>query len=516
MEGGRQSLLHARLGRSLALMFLVMASLCYGIAELVPGRFATIDDEFFKAAGRNWAMTGRFAAPEITGFLPVGPPLDEVYFTYPPLYTFLYGVYTKYVGFGPRRSIAYDVLIHITLIWTVFFAIRAIFGVPLIIAVLAAILAIPLGTVGRPDELGIIFALAAAITLSSSLRSWRVSCSGIFLGLCACTSLGAVTFLAVPIVLNACWVHRDNVKRVDLGWLAGGAILSVTASILPILLNHPNAYHQLMAHVGNQSALLGLLTGRGWAAEYFLSRWILGLQLGYGYLALSFGLLLFAAFGLWLTKSRRKQINSHILAAMISLLALAVLLPGKFVYAWFPGVWLLVACVALGYELHECLGVRKKLLVYACGACIWMAGAAPYLRMKAILWTLPAEQRLTVNVQKIRQLIPPGVGVVTLEYWSALADRDYIYDPVFGNPDTKSVQYFVETGNGSGSPGGARGLKANYSNLPLKVIYNHLNSIPASMLGFPLSRSSYGFGAYVLKARSAVALAGNIARSAAH
>lgn len=59
---------------SQAFACLLPLSLVYIIAEMVPGRFAVTDEAFFKAAGRNWAMAGRFAAPELTGFLRGGLP----------------------------------------------------------------------------------------------------------------------------------------------------------------------------------------------------------------------------------------------------------------------------------------------------------------------------------------------------------------------------------------------------------------------------------------------------------
>lgn len=502
MESAGHSPLDARLGLRSMVFLLLIASLCYGLAELIPGRFAITDDEVYKAAGRNWAMTGKFAAPEAIGLLPTVPGLEEVYFSYPPLYTFLYGVYTKAVGFGPRRAMAYDALLHIALIWMLFLAARVMFHLPFAIAAIPALLSIPLGTVGRPDELAIILALGAGIMLNSWVRGWRLLCAGILLGLCAGTSFGVAAFLGLPVLLNACWINRDKVKFLDAFWLAGGAIFSFAACILPILVNHPDAYRQLTAHIGKQSPVLALMMGHGWAGEDYLYEWIYGFHFGYQYAVLSFGLLIFAALGIWLTRSRPSQINSHVLLAVVSLVALAVVLPAKYFYTWFAGAWLLVACVALAYDLHKRLDVRGRILVYACGICIWMVSAAPYLRMKAILWTLPPEQRLSVNVQKIRELIPPDVGVVTLEYWWALADRDRVYDPEFGSPDGKSVQYIVETGNGSGSPGVAIRPKNDYSSLSLKVIYNHLNTVPATALGFPISRSSYGFGPYILKAHS--------------
>src|SRR5258708_20764181 len=87
------------MSRKTALAILLALSALYCLAELVPGRFAVTDEVFFKAAGRNWAATGRFAAPEMKGYFSnvLVPPATEVFFAYPPLYTFLFGVYTMIV-----------------------------------------------------------------------------------------------------------------------------------------------------------------------------------------------------------------------------------------------------------------------------------------------------------------------------------------------------------------------------------------------------------------------------------
>jgi hypothetical protein len=74
--------------RSTAFICLSFLCLVFAAAELIPGRFAVTDEVFYKAAGRNWAMTGHFAAPEIVGRLTQGPPLTEIDFAQPPLYSF--------------------------------------------------------------------------------------------------------------------------------------------------------------------------------------------------------------------------------------------------------------------------------------------------------------------------------------------------------------------------------------------------------------------------------------------
>jgi hypothetical protein len=70
--------------RKTALACLFALSALYCVAELVPGRFAVTDEVYFKAAGRNWAATGQFAAPELKGYRDdIAPHVSDVFFAYP-------------------------------------------------------------------------------------------------------------------------------------------------------------------------------------------------------------------------------------------------------------------------------------------------------------------------------------------------------------------------------------------------------------------------------------------------
>src|SRR5215831_18047809 len=92
----------------------------YVVFQMAVGRFVQMDEVFFKAAGREWARSSHFAAPEIhgvptadpPGFLRMAPPLSEIWFAQPPVYTFLFGVFARLFGFGPMQCIVFDGLIH--------------------------------------------------------------------------------------------------------------------------------------------------------------------------------------------------------------------------------------------------------------------------------------------------------------------------------------------------------------------------------------------------------------------
>src|SRR5262245_38784401 len=85
------------IGRHLPLLLLLAA---FFALEFVCPRFPNLDDEITeKSAGLNLSRGGPFAAPELEGFLHLDPPLERIYFLYPPLYSRLFGLWTGVTGF---------------------------------------------------------------------------------------------------------------------------------------------------------------------------------------------------------------------------------------------------------------------------------------------------------------------------------------------------------------------------------------------------------------------------------
>lgn len=120
-----------------------------------------------------------------------------------------------------------------------------------------------------------------------------------------------------------------------------------------------------------------------------------------------------------------------------------------------------------------------------------LAGGLDVLfRCKVITWTLPADRSLTINMKRVRDEVPEGAGVLTAEYWRALADR---------NQGLDAFDYVVLTGNGSGQPGRPLPPSVPLGDSPWQNTEDHLQLKPPSVFGFRLSHSAYGFGPYVLK-----------------
>jgi hypothetical protein len=488
-------------GRSVALALLAALSLVYLLGVIVPGRFAVTDEVFFKAAGRNWAATGHFAAPELTGRLSEGPPLSEIYFAQPPIYTFLFGVYVKLLGFSPRLCIAYDAMIHLVLMWSAMIFARTIYRLGWGWAGASGALLATLGTAGRPDELGIVFAMWSAIAFRSRLPDrWRVPLGGALLGLCVCTSLGALLFLSPLVLLELFAARPDSARRIaDLGVAALAGVAVAAACVAPILIAHPAAYRQLIEHAGEQSSVLSALTGEQRNSSLgFVALWKSMMRYGYNYGLLVAGPLLFAVVCGWLTKFSLRPAYSRILILLASWVVLFIAMPGKYPYFWFPGCLLLIACVALAAHGRDSLPTLRGRLVLALGLVLWLAASAQCLRWGYILWTLPADQKLSVNDVRLREEVPAGRGVMTTDYWWDLADRDHVYDLVFSDPGVRAVDYIVLSGNGSGRAGVPTDYKGKYKP-GFRPIFDRLNATPPHISHLAISHSGYGFGAYVLK-----------------
>jgi hypothetical protein len=218
---------------------------------------------------------------------------------------------------------------------------------------------------------------------------------------------------------------------------------------------------------------------------------------------LGLGLLTFAATCRLFDEFHAGKEYGRVVAGILSLACVIVLMPGKFLYLWFPGAWLLMASVALAAEIVPMVTRARQYFLIAFGVCVWLAASTAYFHEKAILWTLPEDQSLTVNMNRVRAEIPAGVGVMTTEYWWALADRDRVYDTLFSKPSPDDVSYIVVSGNGSGQPATPYKINAAYETGDFEPIYEHLNPTPESIFGFRIAHSAYGFGAYILKKKTA-------------
>lgn len=480
--------------------------LCLGIAAYLGyeagfGRFVQMDEVFFKAAGREWARSGRFAAPEIDGvptadppgFLMMQPPLSEIWFAQLPGYTFLFGVVARIFGFGPPTCVMYDAVIHACLTALTFLIAFRLGGKPFeALAVIAGLAVLPLGTLARPDELAMCFGMAGIWLLLQPFPGLPAfALSGCLFGLCAATSAGAVVLLgmiALPFLASASTTLRRKVALIAI-W-SSCAIVIFAASLAPILVTHPEALHQFTAHA----------SGHFWHGRYyqaFLKTW----NFGKPYLALISAGMLVAAATLPASGDAIIPWLKLWLGPIAGAVFLAVFLPDKYLYIWFLGPWIIAAAALSVPQLAKARPPWLLRPLALTGACGYMMAAAPFLQGVINMVTLPRTQTLQANAPVVCALIPPHSTVVTDDYWWVLGDRCRIRDPYFSRPEPSTIDFIILGGDGTGDPERLRDLPpelAHYAAENFHCLLNGINGEPVRFFGRTLGHTGQGFGVCVL------------------
>lgn len=489
--------------RRSSLLFLLLA-VCYVAFQTAVGRFVELDEVFFKAAGREWAASGRFAAPEIDGypnwdgsrFIRLDPPLREVWFAQPPVYTFLFGLFTKAVGFGPRQCILFDALIHAALAAVTCRLARRLAGLSERAAFFVGVIVLPLGTAGRPDELALVFGtLGLLALLGPRLRNRELMWSGALLGICAATTAPAAVLLGLiglVILLAGEESPWRQVRRMVL-WTAAGAA-AAAAAVAPVLIAHPDAYRQYLVHARWHF-------GPGDYLASFLRVW----QLGKPYLALIVGCLVVGLGSFAAPKALFSAAVRHRWwpGPVLALAFLALFLPKKYFYLWFVGPWLMVVAAGTLAALAR-QGRRRQAhylgLTLALG---YVFAAAPAVRTTLTVLALPPTQSLAANAAAVRRVIRPDSVVLTDDYWWVLANDCRVRDPYFSQPAPHEVDYIIL--GGGPEPGSVRAVPAYLDaavSEQFEVVYDNIHRDPPRLLGIPLRGGPPGFGVRILARRS--------------
>jgi hypothetical protein len=490
----------------------VLVLLAHAAFTMWAGRLLQMDEVFFKAAGREWAKTGRFAAPECAGFLNLQPPCEDIWFAQPPVYPFIFGVFTKLFGFGRWQSILFDELIHVLQAWLTFRLARRIEGgiLPPSICFILGTIVLFMGTIGRSDEMAVCFGLLGLLPIvAGPMTVGRVVFSGICLGVTAGVSAAAgamMGIMAMSLVLlrpdgDPIQIAR-NILRLNFegqGRRLGLAIVWVLSSIgglaavlAPILIPRPDAYHQYMGHVHYQYlervAFAYLMNFVLWVGAYYLF---------FTFLLLLVGILCYVF-------NRKVKAEVHWAELWVgpigALIFLALNFPYKYTYLWFVGPWLLAAAAANIYALTPHIPmVQVRILTYLTIVAATM-GSIPMMRQHVIFLSLPADQSYGVNLQRVREIVKPGDVVVTNDFWWGLGDDCKVYDVGFGLPEKGEVDYFVMTQNDTGVPGHSQTLRpymVDYFQNHFVVVRDNMNRESVVFLGMPMEESSYGFGAII-------------------
>jgi len=462
------------------------ACVLFGLAlNVVVGRFPHMDESYFKAAGRQWAKNGEFRGPENAGHFDA----ELGWSLYPPLYPRVFGVYTKVVGFGYRQIWIFDGLIHSVLILlTALVALRC-FGLPSQLLPALAILLLPLGTLGRPDELGVCFGLLSFYFLLKPSAGCRTFfCSSLFLGMGTATSLGVAMAYGISSYLIYLTRYFSVRSFKNLGILG---LISIAIFLGIFFLSNYKPIDGLKMMLGWGAGL-----SKGSAAFWYF-------QLNLRFFSSVIVLLLVGVIALILSL-KQKRLKSWWLeygTLLVATLALYKLSGGKPTYMWMVCPLLIIAGMKFIWSLRPI--VPKGVLVLIC--CCFALGLVPAALENGLqtyaMVTLPEEQSPAHNQKRLREIIPQGATVLTLHEWWLLAGWTPTLDMMWSKADPNSIDYIVRDATRSGKVGRVLEITKQYEDMgnDFGLISSNLAKKPVLFFGLPITRSGWGFGNNIYK-----------------
>ncbi len=482
-------------------VFLGLGLVSYLAAEMSLGRFIYTDELFFKSAGREWAASGRFASPELAAVLKVEPSFDRIVASYPPLYPFLFGLLVKAVGFGWTTCFLYDSVIHTALALVTALTARRLAPeglgwVPLV----CGLAILPLGQVGRPDELAACFGMAGLLPLIPARIGWRqATASGFLFGLCAATSFPAAGTLGMVAAVRLAMSDGTPAAKVRLGASWALPAVGVLAAAMGLLVaQEPRALNQFLSvarlSVAGQRLIPNLLYSWQYGKPkhlFTMANMVVGLAL-----TLSFR-----------GRPEEKSWLRLWLGPVCGIVIVAVVAPWKHYYYWIVGPWLLVASVIGLVACAPSLGRTRVAALAGILSLGVAAGSIPFARNGLVMLRLPPSQEIAPNAEALRRIVGRNHVVMGASHWWVLAGENRVYGEPLEDPAIlDTVQFVVRTGNGSSIPGQPIRLDAGlegYIARNFEPVHNNLNTRPLTVFGVRLTNSAYGWGTLVLARRRA-------------
>jgi hypothetical protein len=405
----------------------------------------------FKEAGINLATKGRFVASNLPHML---PGQEFIFSYYPPVFPFLFGVWSKILGVGLRQSILFDGLLKTIRTLLLLLLVAPRIGELLKSRFTEKIGIVCLGTVtlmaflstdgDRPDELAMIWGLLS--WLAWTRRSKR-ALSGAFLGLSAATSPAAGVFFGLG------FIFRFLLKQLKfLDGLFIGTVASVTfaACNLPIYLADRQAFQRFSKQLPLSTIPYVIPFAHGHSWKDFTSSLMSPaqhlLEIGLPYLFCVF-VLLVATILLWRERKEEGKLTfaSYFWVSLVFVpLSLLVWSLQPF-YLWF-------ACLTLTIVILGNLPTNvTKAKTYAV---LVLLAYAPIAFREARGWAHAFERGDSAeNIQQtLERLVPPGSRVaVTPDQFFTLKKREisnigYVcenldqYDYIYVTPVTSSLR----------------------------------------------------------------------------
>jgi hypothetical protein len=274
--------------------------------------------------------------------------------------------------------------------------------------------------------------------------------------------------------------------------LAFGLIVAIC--VTPLLVADPHSYQQFFQNLDYN--IFG--DGFVWAWYVFPQRLLI--------LLATLPIFFIGMLALWRTGRIRKTLVLFV-APLVGL-GLVVFIRQSAVYLWFLEPWFLLVAVTVAADFWWSRDSRPATTVVVGWLAIWVTVASAWpVKDYLVRMTLPPEQRLTTNAQKLHELIPKGAGVLTANAWWALGLDRSVYHPKYSDiRDLARIEYFVTDGNGTSQPGvwylpGNLRYEAMLRE-SFEVISDALPRTPLYIFGLRISNSAYGFGTIVFRRRS--------------
>jgi hypothetical protein len=328
--------------------------------------------------------------------------------------------------------------------------------------------------------------------------------SGMLAGLLVCTSLGV--FLAFIPLLTALWLLRvTDVREVTTALAAtilGGAF-AVVLCLTPLFVVDPHVYRQLLQHLDyvvlNESFVIAANLDR--IAQKLSTTWQVSRQQVFILFA-TLPVLCLGIIRFWRGKRIREMLGFFV-APLVGF-SVVFFLRGWWAYWWFLQPWFFLIAIVVVADFWCSRGLRLLATAVVAWLAMWLAiaGLWPAKNYLARI-TLAPEQRLSYNIKKLRELIPIGATVLTVNGWWALGNDRLVYDDGSDIEDLSRIQYFVTDGNSIGQPGvwwpphNPRYRAMVRENF--EVISDTLPRTPLRIFGLRITNSAYGFGTIVLR-----------------
>jgi len=472
-----------------ALAILLAVCCVYAFIQVSIGRFVAGDEIAYKSPGREWAQTGRFRAPEMTGYREWNDTRAGVTNPAPPapsLFAATFGAFVRLIGFGYRQNIAFDALIHVVLslltaILAAGFASRRKGRV----ALMAGLLVLPITTFGRPDELAMSLGLAGLILIRlEAVRLTTDAAAAVMVGLAFAVSpfggLVAATLLAVCLAQQRVSLLR-GLLIVSVGVVAVGAFYF--RNLDTTLLQYARSAHRSI--------------GASWL-------WSLdfGVRYGWRFYAFLASMVAMYASSTTIRQNPRFRINPSFVAGCALAVAAIALLPAKYYYLWMLGPWFAAIASA---RLWSGSGTptRWRMALLLTSALALVASWIPMAKDLAVVASLPEAQTLRRNAPIVEAAIPPDAVVIATDFWPVLGNTRRVLGSEASVP-MANVDYVILTANGTGTPGVRQKLRPEQEAALSKMfhpILNRINDRPARVFGIRISNSAWGFGPVIFENR---------------